>query len=715
MNEDTKTSVSNKISKDEPYTVVVQLPNYAGEGMSEEQIYVYDSRETDSNRMELYQQMEVIAEDGQNHIEPFKNEDQECLVTAGIKIIENSSAKSAVWNHFGWAAHGDSDEPNRRRAVCRLCYSEVLYSGNTTNLQFHLRRHHRYELSLGTEVCAKNWKTFSTPMKRKGGRLSTDETQKKQSKLNTDSDEGSSYIQLHRGQKQEMNLLIIKSLVTDCLPLSVLEGTGMQGMMKMLDSDFSDKKLDVLRTEVLPKLYEDTLKKTLSHLSISQSVSLSIEAWYNIDKTQNYVGLIFNYLNSNGNVSSSYCKTLEVNLGDSPKTIAELINQALKDLQLDFARIVGCTMPEEPEGIYNTLSEAIRLMQMPRIPCLISAFQCASKELLQIVNIDFSYSKLKTLLNLISQNPKYVSIYQDELKDCDWILKDSVPFPLLCKGMTRCIEVQELLMSIATREFNSKPSLTREDFSTLHAIVYILQPLTDSTETINGADFPCISIILPFLYKVTNIAFNAQEGDSVVLAEAKLLVRSYLSTIYGREQTQLFLRTAMYLDPRLKSLPFFAAEEKLEIRELLHAELSKLVRKNGGACGSARTSHGDKKTKLSAMLGDIFPETSTESDMLKQENSSNFVENIARSEINCYENEEPMSLDEIQPLKWWKEREAQYRYLSKMARKLLCISSASIPAKRMLTKNGVNWQHRRASLATKELHSVVFLSESYGR
>jgi len=30
-------------------------------GMSEEQIYVYDSRETDSNRMELYQQMEVIV------------------------------------------------------------------------------------------------------------------------------------------------------------------------------------------------------------------------------------------------------------------------------------------------------------------------------------------------------------------------------------------------------------------------------------------------------------------------------------------------------------------------------------------------------------------------------------------------------------------------------------------------------------------------------
>ena len=58
-----------------------------------------------------------------------------------IRIIAHPHAKSFVWQHFGFVPLGDSDTPDRRRVLCRLCLRELPYCGNTTNLQYHLQRY----------------------------------------------------------------------------------------------------------------------------------------------------------------------------------------------------------------------------------------------------------------------------------------------------------------------------------------------------------------------------------------------------------------------------------------------------------------------------------------------------------------------------------------------------------------------------------------------
>ena len=50
--------------------------------------------------------------------------------------------KADVWQNFGFRRYEDKDELDRTKAVCKLCQTEVKYSGNTTNLRNHLSRHH---------------------------------------------------------------------------------------------------------------------------------------------------------------------------------------------------------------------------------------------------------------------------------------------------------------------------------------------------------------------------------------------------------------------------------------------------------------------------------------------------------------------------------------------------------------------------------------------
>ena len=56
-----------------------------------------------------------------------------------------SLSKSKVWRFFGFAVDGSGEIVDITRVVVRLCERRVPYSGNTTNLFYHLQTNHPQE------------------------------------------------------------------------------------------------------------------------------------------------------------------------------------------------------------------------------------------------------------------------------------------------------------------------------------------------------------------------------------------------------------------------------------------------------------------------------------------------------------------------------------------------------------------------------------------
>ena len=50
--------------------------------------------------------------------------------------------KADVWEQFGFKKKKESEDLDKSMAVCKLCHTNVKYSGNATNLRAHLKRHH---------------------------------------------------------------------------------------------------------------------------------------------------------------------------------------------------------------------------------------------------------------------------------------------------------------------------------------------------------------------------------------------------------------------------------------------------------------------------------------------------------------------------------------------------------------------------------------------
>ena len=79
-----------------------------------------------------------------------------------------SSFKSKVWKDFGFKVLYDAQGVRnvvKVIVICRHCFSELQYTGSTSNMSFHVQRHH--QSSASTKACSST--TASSPSQSKAG------------------------------------------------------------------------------------------------------------------------------------------------------------------------------------------------------------------------------------------------------------------------------------------------------------------------------------------------------------------------------------------------------------------------------------------------------------------------------------------------------------------------------------------------------------------
>ena len=173
----------------------------------------------------------------------------------------------------------------------------------------------------------------------------------------------------------------------------------------------------------------------------------------------------------------------------------------------------------------------------------------------------------------------------------------------------------------------------------------------------------------------------------------------------------------MYLDPRFKVLPVLTEQQKRTVRSAVKVELTTTIlherEKNQEteqtASQSESSIHSEsehpkpKRTKLEKIFDGAFRPRAGENGSAAE---------VARTELQKYELEEPLGLENKQPLLWWKEREALYKYLSVLAKKFLCITATSVPSERLFSAAGNLVAEKRSRLTSENIDKLIFLYEN---
>jgi hypothetical protein len=62
-----------------------------------------------------------------------------------LKLVAHPRAKSKVWRYFGFDTDAEGCILQWKRIYCRICMGQIAYSGNTSNLSYHLEKNHAEE------------------------------------------------------------------------------------------------------------------------------------------------------------------------------------------------------------------------------------------------------------------------------------------------------------------------------------------------------------------------------------------------------------------------------------------------------------------------------------------------------------------------------------------------------------------------------------------
>ena len=209
-----------------------------------------------------------------------------------FEIVPNKKAKSSVWNHFGFLKENDGPV-DKTKVACKLCPMKTIlkYSGNTTNLTDHLRRKHSKFLKEQSESTSSDAKA-ATVMQT---------THSSQQVLST---MFSAKLPHSSSRAKAISGAILQFIVKDLRPFSVVQNSGFQNLLHVLEPRYTIPSRQHFSDKALPELYEKKKTELKSNLAEAVAVALTTDGWTS-RATESYVTITCNYINKEWKLRSN--------------------------------------------------------------------------------------------------------------------------------------------------------------------------------------------------------------------------------------------------------------------------------------------------------------------------------------------------------------------------------------------------------------------------
>ena len=612
-----------------------------------------------------------------------------------VTLVKNDSGKSPVWQYFGFYK-SSSGVIQREKAVCRLCHSELSYSGNTTNLRTHIERHHPIEHKL----------LNSEPKKEQYSKQQT--LQEVVERLNPLSSDSERHVKLVSA--------IGNFIAQDMQPLSVVENKGFMELMKVAEPRFKVPSRGYFTKTVIPSLFSRAKEHVKEMLKTARFLCITTDLWTAAHSNRAYLCLTCHGIDSNWQLCSFCLATKELPVAHTAENIGEKIEEILDEWNIDKDMIVAA-VTDNARNMIN----AINGMGFLHFPCMGHTLQLGILKAFDIGPVKAALARVSNIVSHFHRSSKATYSLKEKqnlLGLKPHMLKSScvTRWGSTYEMLARFIEQQQAVCAVLLEDGGDRvlmPSST--EFAVIEELVDILKPFNDATEILSGDLYPTLGIVQPVFHRFLNDVLPSKPGDRDVVKKIKDAIRQNLSTRYQEEEIETILLLAMYLDPRFKKAPMLTAEKKTSMKSFMKYELEVYILDDRrlsqaevsiveqGEPGLSEPESRAKRTKLEKFFGDTFVKNSSEKISAAE---------AAEAELQKYELEDPLSLDSKNPLLWWKEREINYKFLSILAKRFLCITSTSVPSERLFSSAGNLLSERRSRLSPENVEKLLFLYEN---
>ncbi|XP_062910662.1 E3 SUMO-protein ligase ZBED1-like [Mobula hypostoma] len=640
--------------------------------------------------------------------------------TSDLKLVCHPRAKSKVWKYFGFDTDAEGCILQWKKIYCRVCRAQIAYSGNTSNLAYHLEKNHPNEfhqvVKSNSEQPKEPFTSSFLKQELEGAHLSMQDAIMK-----------TSYSQDSK-RHQELTTVVTSFICEGLYPVSVVEEPTFKKLLKMADPRFELPGRKYFSTKAIPERYHVIRTGVEKELALAAWCGVTADMWTAQGRNRCYLSLTAHFLGGADNSSnplkfSSRClTTFEVADEYTTENLAHSLVESFREWGIS-KNVLGATTSTDCESVVNACS----LLNLPvHVPCFGHAINQGINQALQLPKFCTLLLKCSKLVEYFKMTPRAACILSEKQKQ-QYLMQHQLVNDCSTWGnalsMLQRLREQRTAIAAVLFEDNMNYHLMPEasEWNTIEGLVELLQPFQQATEMMGRLKYPIISMVKPLLHVLLNSALKVGDSDSHLLGAVKETIAKELSEAYQLSpELDLFLNAATFLDPRYKKVPFLSVAQQKQVESKLVEEASGLLEKDkespaGGEGSFAFEEPPLKKRVMSMkpystgsidfMLAEIFGQAGS-----RDEDQDGWRSQVME-EVRNYKSQKLLELAE-DPLAWWCDRVALFPTLIKLVRKYWCIPATSVPSERLFTAAGNLVDTKRNQLAPAEVDRLLFLYEN---
>uniref|UniRef100_A0A8C8Z3D4 Zinc finger BED-type containing 1 n=1 Tax=Prolemur simus TaxID=1328070 RepID=A0A8C8Z3D4_PROSS len=641
---------------------------------------------------------------------------------ADLKLVAHPRAKSKVWKYFGFDTNAEGCILQWKKIYCRICMAQIAYSGNTSNLSYHLEKNHPEEFC---EFVKSNTEQMREAFATAFSRLKPESSQQPApDALAVKSGHG------HESKKQQELTAAVVGLICEGLyPASIVDEPTFKALLKAADPRYEVPSRKYVCSKAIPERYGAAREGILKELSDASWCGISTDMWRSQNQNRTYVTLAVHFLGSVGSPSclslGSRClKTFEVPEDNTAETITRVLYEVFIEWGVG-AKVFGATT-----DCGKDIVKACSLLDIAvQMPCLGQTFNAGIRQAFQLPKLGGLLARCRKLVEYFQQSPMAMYMLYDKQKQQNtahcMLVSDRVSWWGSTLAMLQRLREQQFAIAGVLVEDSNNHHLMLEaaEWASIEGLVELLRPFKQVAEMLSAARYPTISMVKPLLHMLLNTTLNVKETDSKEISMAKeVIAKEFSKTYQETPEIDMFLNVATFLDPRYKRLPFLSAFERQQVENRVVEEAKGLLDKvkDGGyrpaedkmfpvpeeppAKKLALTPTPAPTCAINHMLAEIFCQTGGVED--QEEWHAQVVE-----ELSNFKSQKVLGLNE-DPLKWWSDRLALFPVLPKVLQKYWCVTATRLAPERLFGSAANVVSAKRNRLAPAHVDEQVFLYEN---
>ncbi|XP_078017006.1 E3 SUMO-protein ligase ZBED1-like [Epinephelus lanceolatus] len=459
---------------------------------------------------------------------------------------------------------------------------------------------------------------------------------------------------------------------------------------------------------VLPGLYDECRAKVEEEIHTVMYYATTTDMWSS-RTTHPYMALTIHFVDKDWNLRSRCLQTSYFPDDHMAEMLARGLREALESWGLHEDRLVCVTTDNATNNIL-----ALQLNDWTRLQCFGHRLHLAIGRSVKLPQVERAVGVCRKIVAAFSNSwkrrwelAKAQAEQKPPLPPHQLITETPTKWGSMQEMVERIIEQEKAISHILRADKKARHLVpTWQDMDMLESMNKVLSPLKEFTDALSGEHYPSVSYLKPVLHLFNNQILKHQDDDTPLTTTIKESILTYLNEKCDDQTTEELLDMASLVDPRFKTT--YIKQERVDyMKTRPAAELQRLVAEEAAAAPlppATAVRDEDEPEEVPAKKKSLSSYFKKAAGQAGHQSSRESTE----KELNLY-----LQLDagpDTDPLEWWRQHEAHFPRVAKLARKYLCIPATSFPSEWAFSASGNIVTCQRSALKPARVDQLVFLA-----